>query len=129
VREPLPEIIGDATQLIQLWQNLIDNAIKYQQSDSPTIEIGVTSELQQHLFWVKDNGIGIDPKNGDRIFQIFQRLHTKHEYPGTGIGLAICHKIIERHEGRIWLESSLGKGSTFYFTLPKSRNPLTKIIE
>ncbi len=123
VREPLPEIVGDATQLIQLWQNLIDNAIKYQKnesspSNSPKIEIGVTSELQQHLFWVKDNGIGIDPKHGDRIFQIFQRLHTRQEYPGTGTGLAICHKIVERHFGKIWMESKLGEGAVFYFTIP-----------
>lgn len=118
IREPLPDIIGDSTQLIQLWQNLIDNAIKYKQSEAPQIEIGVNSETKQHLFWIKDNGIGIDLKHSDRIFQIFQRLHTRQEYPGTGTGLAICHKIVERHFGTIWLESKLGEGTTFYFTIP-----------
>lgn len=118
VRETLPSIVGNATQLIQLWQNLIDNSIKYRRDESPKIEIGVTAELEQYLFWVKDNGIGIDPKYSDRIFQIFQRLHTRQEYPGTGTGLAICHKIVERHGGKIWVESELGQGATFYFTLP-----------
>lgn len=118
VRETLPSIVGNATQLIQLWQNLIDNSIKYRRAESPKIEIGVTAELEQYLFWVKDNGIGIDPKYSDRIFQIFQRLHTRQEYPGTGTGLAICHKIVERHGGKIWVESELGQGATFYFTLP-----------
>ena len=118
ILETLPPIVGDTTQLIQLWQNLIANSIKYHGVESPLIEIGATSELEQYLFWVKDNGIGIDPKYSDRIFQIFQRLHTKQEYPGTGTGLAICYKIVERHGGKIWVESELGKGATFYFTLP-----------
>lgn len=118
ILENLPPILGNSTQLIQLWQNLIANSIKYQGEESPQIEIGATSELGQYLFWVKDNGIGIDPKYSDRIFQIFQRLHTRQEYPGTGTGLAICHKIIECHGGKIWVESEFGKGATFYFTLP-----------
>ncbi|MGB5632751.1 MAG: ATP-binding protein [Waterburya sp.] len=118
IREALPPVVGNATQLIQLWQNLIDNGIKYRGTESPTIEIGATPELEQYLFWVKDNGIGINPKYSDRIFQIFQRLHTRQEYPGTGTGLAICHKIIERHGGKIWVESELGQGAIFYFTLP-----------
>jgi len=118
VRETLPSVVGNATQLIQLWQNLIDNSIKYRGTELPRIEIGATSELNQYLFWVKDNGIGIHPKYRDRIFQIFQRLHTRQEYPGTGTGLAICHKIIERHGGKIWVESAIDQGATFYFTLP-----------
>ncbi len=118
IREPLPAVVGDTTQLIQLWQNLIANAIKYRTAESPRIEIGATAELDQYLFWVKDNGIGINPQYSDRIFQIFQRLHTRQEYPGTGTGLAICHKIVERHGGKIWVESELGQGATFYFTLP-----------
>ena len=118
IREALPTVVGNATQLIQLWQNLIDNSIKYRRAESPRIEIGSKIESEQYLFWVKDNGIGINPKYSDRIFQIFQRLHTRQEYPGTGTGLAICYKIIERHGGKIWVESKLGLGATFYFTLP-----------
>lgn len=116
-RIALPTVIGDASQLIQLFQNLIANSIKYRGDADPIIEIGATEQKQEWLFWVKDNGIGIDPQYGDRIFQIFQRLHTRQEYPGTGIGLAICHKIVEHHDGRIWVESNLRQGATFYFTL------------
>ena len=116
--ESLPPVMGNTTLLIQLWQNLIANSIKYRSAKSPLIEIGITPEFQQYLFWVKDNGIGINPKYSDRIFQIFQRLHTRQEYPGTGTGLAICQKIVEYHGGKIWVESELGNGATFYFTLP-----------
>ncbi len=121
VREALPQVLGNASQLIQLWQNLIDNGIKYRRAESPKIEIGAKVESGQYLFWVKDNGIGINPKYSDRIFQIFQRLHTRQEYPGTGTGLAICYKIIERHGGKIWVDSRLGRGATFYFTLPMEK--------
>ena len=121
-RERLPSIVGNPTLLIQLWQNLIANAIKYRGEASLIIEIGVTPELEQYLFWVKDNGIGIDPKHRDRIFQIFQRLHTRQEYPGTGTGLAICQKIMECHGGKIWVESELSQGATFYFTFPIKNN-------
>ena len=121
-KEPLPVILGDRTQLVQVWQNLIANALKYHGQEVPIIEIGATAELEQWLFWVKDNGIGIAPKYNQRIFQIFQRLHTRQEYPGTGTGLAICYKIIERHGGKIWVESELGQGATFYFTLPAANN-------
>ncbi|MEM7553108.1 MAG: ATP-binding protein [Cyanobacteria bacterium P01_A01_bin.84] len=117
IRDALPTVVGDGTQLIQLFQNLIANALKYHGTELPIIQIGVTAELEQWLFWVKDNGIGIDPQYSDRIFQIFQRLHTRQEYPGTGTGLAICHKIIKRHQGKIWVESEVGEGATFYFTL------------
>jgi light-regulated signal transduction histidine kinase (bacteriophytochrome) len=116
-RTPLPTVMGDATQLVQLFQNLVANAIKYHSASPPIIEIGGEAQPQEWLFWVKDNGIGIDPRYSDRIFQIFQRLHTRQEYPGTGIGLAICHKIVEHHGGKIWVESAVEQGATFYFTL------------
>jgi light-regulated signal transduction histidine kinase (bacteriophytochrome) len=117
--DALPEIMADPTQLTQLFQNLISNGLKFQQHGTPEIYIGVREETEEWVFWVQDNGIGIDKGMTDRIFTIFQRLHTREEYPGTGIGLAICKKIVEFHGGRIWVESDLGAGSTFYFTLPK----------
>ena len=116
--DDLPTIMADSTKLMQLFQNLIGNAIKFRSSNPPKIHIGTTRLEDEWLFSVQDNGIGIDPKFSDRIFIIFQRLHTRDEYPGTGMGLAICKKIIECHRGRIWVESKLGEGSTFYFTLP-----------
>jgi PAS domain S-box-containing protein len=116
--DPLPVVMADKTQISQVIQNLISNAIKFKSEDQPKINISVTKEDNQTLFAIHDNGIGIDPKHSDRIFEVFKRLHKKRDYPGTGIGLAICKKIIERHGGRIWVESELGQGSTFYFTLP-----------
>ncbi|KOP23313.1 histidine kinase [Hapalosiphon sp. MRB220] len=165
--EPLPQLIADATQLTQVFQNLISNAIKFRSDQPPQIHIGVakrdegdvgdvgdvgdagdaenigrgdagiivdrfTASSRPHisvsfppassspewLFWVRDNGIGMEPQYSDRIFIIFQRLHTRDKYPGTGIGLAICKKIVERHGGQIWVESKLGQGTTFYFTIP-----------
>ncbi|ABG53222.1 PAS/PAC sensor signal transduction histidine kinase [Trichodesmium erythraeum IMS101] len=118
-RDPLPTIMADKSQLIQLFQNILNNAIKYRREEPPKIEIGVRSEDYYCLFSIKDNGIGISKQYFERIFMIFQRLHTRQEYPGTGIGLAICQKITQRHQGKIWLESELGKGSTFYFTIPQ----------
>ncbi|MUG98515.1 PAS domain-containing protein [Scytonema sp. UIC 10036] len=115
----LPTVIADSTQMVQLFQNLVSNAIKFRREEPPKIQI--TAELQQEgwLFGVKDNGIGIKSRYLDRIFQIFQRLHSRQEVPGTGIGLAICKKIVERHHGRIWAESEPGVGTTFYFTIPQ----------
>ncbi|MCD8486367.1 MAG: ATP-binding protein [Desertifilum sp.] len=117
--DPMPTIVADGTQLMQLFQNLVGNAIKFKQKDqAPKVHIGVQRQEESWLFSVKDNGIGFDPQFSDRIFVIFQRLHTRDEYPGSGMGLAICKKIVECHRGRIWVESELGQGSTFYFTIP-----------
>ncbi|MEL7036799.1 MAG: ATP-binding protein [Cyanobacteria bacterium J06592_8] len=116
--EAMPTVMADSTQLMQLFQNLIGNAIKFRSSTPPEIYIGAQRLEDAWLFSIKDNGIGIDPQFAERIFVIFQRLHTRDEYQGTGMGLAICKKIVECHRGRIWLESELGKGATFYFTIP-----------
>jgi hypothetical protein len=114
---PLPEIHADKGQIEQLLQNLISNAIKYCNDEPPRIDISVNQANEEWVFSITDNGIGIDPQFFDRIFIIFQRLHGKDAYSGTGIGLAICKKIVERHGGKIWVESEPGKGATFYFTL------------
>ncbi|HIK06048.1 MAG TPA: GAF domain-containing protein [Trichormus sp. M33_DOE_039] len=116
--DPLPIVMAGSTQLMQLFQNLIANAIKFRSSEPLQIHIGAERLEDEWLFSVKDNGIGLDPQFSDRIFVIFQRLHTRDEYQGTGMGLAICKKIIECHRGRIWVESQLGEGATFYFTIP-----------
>jgi len=116
----LPKIMADSIQLVQIFQNLIINGIKFHGEKAPKIHISAEKKANEWLFSVQDNGIGIDPRCFKKIFEIFKRLHKREEYPGTGIGLAICNKIIERHNGRMWVESELGKGSTFYFTLPSN---------
>jgi PAS domain S-box-containing protein len=126
----LPVILGDGGQLTQLFQNLISNALKFRGAEAPVVHIKAELKpVQDHgsddaspcewVFSIRDNGMGIEPEYHERIFIIFQRLHTRDQYPGTGIGLAVCKKIVERHGGRIWLESALGSGTTFFFTAPQ----------
>jgi PAS domain S-box-containing protein len=116
--DPLPTVFCDQPQLVQVFQNLIGNSIKFRGQQAPQIHISAKREESEWIFSVCDNGIGLDPKFGERIFEIFQRLHSRTAYPGTGIGLAICKRIVQRHGGRIWVESNPGEGATFYFTLP-----------
>ena len=116
-RDPLPRMEVDATQIGQLFQNLIGNALKFRGERPLEIHVGARREKGRWLFWVRDNGIGIEPQYFERIFQIFQRLHTRKHYPGTGIGLAICKKIVERHDGAIWVESQPNQGAIFYFSI------------
>jgi signal transduction histidine kinase len=118
----LPTVVADKTQMVQLIQNLVANAIKFRNKDHPCIHVSSEQENGTWVFSVSDNGLGIDPEYYDRIFAIFQRLHGKTEYPGTGIGLAVCKRIVERHGGRIWVDSESGKGSRFYFTMPVSES-------
>jgi light-regulated signal transduction histidine kinase (bacteriophytochrome) len=117
--ESLPVAQADDTQLAQLFQNLIGNALKFRSASVPRIHVSCVQKPAEYEIVVADNGIGIEAQYFERIFMVFQRLHNKGEYPGTGIGLAICKKVIERHGGRIWVESSPGEGSAFHFTLPK----------
>lgn len=116
--DSLPTVMADSSQLIQLLQNLIGNGVKFRGEEPLKINVSAAKKENEWLFSVSDNGIGIDPKDKERIFQIFQRLHNRNEYQGTGIGLAVSKKIVERHGGRIWVESKPKKGSTFYFTIP-----------
>jgi histidine kinase/DNA gyrase B/HSP90-like ATPase/phospho-acceptor domain-containing protein len=116
--DPLPMVMADERQFLHVLQNLLSNAIKFRGSGPPRAHVSAERRGGEWLFSVRDNGIGIDPQYAERIFVIFQRLHTNAEYPGTGIGLSLCKKIVERHGGRMWMESQLGHGATFYFTVP-----------
>lgn len=116
--DPMPAVLVDKTQLLQLFQNLISNALKFRAEEPPQVHISARQQGQEWLFSVRDNGIGLESQDVDRIFVIFKRLHTRQEYPGNGVGLAICKRIVERHGGRIWVESQPGQGAIFYFTLP-----------
>jgi two-component system, sensor histidine kinase and response regulator len=118
-RDPLPSVIGDPVQLTRLFQNLLVNSIKYRNSRAPRIHISSEDKGGEFLISVQDNGIGIDPQYAEKIFGIFRVLQPRERGSGSGMGLAICRKIVTRHEGRIWVESALGQGATFYFTLPK----------
>jgi PAS domain S-box-containing protein len=117
--DSLPELPADDVQLAQLFQNLIGNAVKFRSDTPPQVHIGVSEKQDDWEFAVTDNGIGFDPEHANRIFQMFQRLHGQNRYAGTGIGLALCKRIVERHGGKIWVDSAPEKGSTFYFTVPK----------
>ena len=119
--DKLPVVVADGGQLVQLLQNLIGNAIKFHGKDPPHVHVSAQAKENEYLFSVCDNGIGIAPEYYDRLFKIFQRLHTREEYPGSGIGLAVCKRIVERHGGRIWIASQVGKGSTIYFTLNRQK--------
>jgi len=121
VDDELPEVRGDLTQLTQLFQNLMGNALKFTNGARPEVHVGVRRRPEEWVFSVSDNGIGIDPQHTERIFEVFQRLHTREEYPGTGIGLAVCKKIVERIGGRIWVQSEPGSGATFSFAIPTER--------
>jgi len=117
--DELPEVRGDRSQLEQLLLNLLANAIKYRGAEAPRIHVTAQPRKDDWLFEVRDNGIGIAPKHQQQVFEIFKRLHDQKQYPGTGIGLAICRRVVDRHGGKIWVESKLGEGSAFFFTIAK----------
>jgi light-regulated signal transduction histidine kinase (bacteriophytochrome) len=115
----LPDIRGDASMIKQVWVNLLSNAIKYSRNTpDPQIEIGCLKGNSNDVFYVRDNGIGFDMKYSDKLFNVFQRLHNSTEFEGTGVGLALAHRIITRHEGKIWVDAEPDKGATFFFTIP-----------
>jgi light-regulated signal transduction histidine kinase (bacteriophytochrome) len=119
----LPKAFGDRSLLAQVWINLLSNAVKFSSKrEHPTIEVSSVSDSREHTYFVRDNGAGFDPKYGEKLFGVFQRLHHTDDFPGTGVGLALVHRIVTRHGGRVWAEGEPGKGATFYFTIPKEGN-------
>jgi len=116
--ESLPNVMGDASQLRQVFQNLLENALEYSGDEPPRVHITAERTGDEWTISVHDTGIGIDPDNSDRVFEVFQRLHTREKHAGTGIGLALCRRIVERHDGEIWIDSEVGDGTTVSFTLP-----------
>src|SRR5690606_33828888 len=119
----LPKAIGDRSLLEQVWVNLLSNAIKFSSGkEHPVIEVGAINEEREHVYFVRDNGVGYDPRHADKLFGVFQRLHHSDEFPGTGVGLALVHRIVSRHGGRIWADAKPGEGATFHFTLPRERS-------
>jgi light-regulated signal transduction histidine kinase (bacteriophytochrome) len=122
--DPLPSVMADDSQLAQVFQNLVGNALKFRaENRKPEVRVSARQEAGEWIFGVADNGIGIEPQYFERVFRVFQRLHTRARYPGTGIGLAIVKKVVERHGGRVWIESQLERGTTFFFTLPERPFP------
>ncbi|MCW7538362.1 ATP-binding protein [Aquabacterium sp. A7-Y] len=118
--QPLPPVEGDAVLLRQVWQNLLTNAVKFTRGvREPQIEVGARTDAREHVFWVRDNGVGFEMRHADRLFTAFQRLHSAIEFPGSGVGLSIVKRIVDRHEGRVWAEGRPGEGATFYFALPR----------
>ena len=120
--DPLPTVTGVPTELRQLFTNLVGNAVKFRGDEPVHVHVGAARAGSMWRFSVADNGIGLDPAQTERIFEVFKRLHPRDRYPGTGIGLAICRKVVEHHGGRIWVESQPGSGATFWFTLPADAN-------
>jgi light-regulated signal transduction histidine kinase (bacteriophytochrome) len=118
---PLPPAMGDRALLAQVWINLLSNAIKFSaKREQPLIEVGAKTDDHEHVYSVSDNGAGFDPRYASKLFGVFQRLHDQSEFQGTGVGLALVQRIITRHGGRVWAESTPGAGATFHFTLPRS---------
>ena len=116
--EVMPEIAGDSDMLTQVFQNLVANGIKFNKSAAPVVHISAALQDSEWVFSVRDNGIGIEEQQSSRVFEVFERLHPANEFPGTGVGLAITHKIVDRHKGRIWFESKPGEGTIFFFSIP-----------
>lgn len=121
--DPLPAVLAEESQLGHVFRNLVGNAIKFRSKDRPRVHVGVERQEGYWRFFVRDNGIGIDSRYAKNLFKLFQRLHGRNSYPGTGIGLAIAKRVIERHGGQIWFDSQPDQGSTFYFTLPVHKKP------
>ena len=126
--DPLPTVLADALQMEQLFQNLIGNSVKFRSQEPVCVHVSARPSGNEWIFSVRDNGIGFDPIHNDRIFGLFQRLHPRDKYPGTGIGLSICKKVVERHGGKIWVEAAEGQGATFYFTVP-SMLPVEAVLD